>query len=549
MKAFKKKKEEEEPPIQIDLIPGFSNPQDEQLLNGRDELNLAEFPICSLSTRNASSDLTLTFQDHYHDRGKLIPRTLTVMGTKKLGLPNTLDDEILVALIQLSKARGFPKVVKYSRYELLNILGWDHSGKSYQRVKKAIQRWQTISLSYENAWRIPSLEEGKDAAWVDANFHIIEEAEFTKLDNPDAPDICSFTWGNYIQKSFASGNLKKLNFLALRDFQSGIAKRIYRFLDRRFWHKPSWRFDFKEFALEKVGMSRKLNVGQLKQRLQPAIFELALSEYIFLQAEELPALLKNLEKEASKKRENLKKTKNEKTRVRLSKELQEAEMKFNKARKLPLKEGSRYEKARVGEWFISFCHRRGSTKQKSLGISTEPLPEAEGKLVKCGVSAAHAKRLVREHDHDLIIERIDLLDFLIAKGGGAAPRNPAGWLVKAITDNYEAPPEFKSTKQKLEEATERKKKEKAKAEAAAKQKAEMSRLRDERTEQVKRAQTYLDELPKEDRTELKKEAELLAKDAGMVKSDGFIFTSYLKETIEELILKKLGEERVEVPEE
>ena len=45
-----------------------------------------------------------------------------------------------------------------------------------------------------------------------------------KLNNPDAPDICSFTWGNYIQKSFASGNLKKLNFLALRDFQSGVAQ-------------------------------------------------------------------------------------------------------------------------------------------------------------------------------------------------------------------------------------------------------------------------------------------------------------------------------------
>jgi len=59
----KKKKKGHEAPIQIELIPGLSSSHNEDLLDGRDELNLAEFPICSLSGRQTTEDLTLAFKD------------------------------------------------------------------------------------------------------------------------------------------------------------------------------------------------------------------------------------------------------------------------------------------------------------------------------------------------------------------------------------------------------------------------------------------------------------------------------------------------------
>ena len=49
---------------------------------------------------------------------------------------------------------------------------------------------------------------------------------------------------------------------------------MYRFLDKRFYHKSRWEFDLTEFACEHIGVSRNYDTGQLKRRLQPAIEEL-----------------------------------------------------------------------------------------------------------------------------------------------------------------------------------------------------------------------------------------------------------------------------------
>src|SRR3954453_20219100 len=56
---------------------------------------------------------------------------------------------------------------------------------------------------------------------------------------------------------------------------NSTAKRLYRFLDKRFHHKPDWTFDLKELAHEHIGLSRRYE-GQahLKRKLQPAIAEL-----------------------------------------------------------------------------------------------------------------------------------------------------------------------------------------------------------------------------------------------------------------------------------
>jgi len=472
------------------------------------------------------------------------------MGTKKMGLPTAIDDEVLVALIQVSKAQGFPKKVKFSRYELINILGWDHSGKSYQRIKEAIQRWQSISLDYENAWRTTDLN-GEESAWVDASFHIIDWAEFSRLDDKASPDECSFSWGDYIQKSFDSGSIKKLNFLMLREFKTGIAKRIYRFLDRRFWHKSSWRFDLKEFALEKVGMSRNLNVGQMKQKLVPALYELAMADYILLHDEEIPGLFKSLQKDVERKQKQLAATKVAKTQARLRLEIQDLEQKIKSVKNLPTCPGSRYEKARVGEWFISFTRRTKKKAQLDLEVTVESLPALEARLVKCGVTAAQAKRLAKEHDHEIIQERIELLEFLIAKGGGAAPRNPAGWLVKAIRENYEAPPEFKSTQQKLREAAKRKEKQLAKDLAQKEKVAEMERLRAEKEAQDARIENYLAELSKTERSKIERQAKEESEKAGFglgLTEDSPLTKHYVQETIKEMVLKELGETAIEVPE-
>ena len=114
----------------------------------------------------------MVFEDQLEQRdGPPIVRRLTITGSPKNGLPTALDDEVMVGLIQLTKRRNNftdPKVT-FSRYELIELLGWPQSGASYQRIEEALHRWVGVVLMYENAWW-----DNTAKSWVDETFHILD---------------------------------------------------------------------------------------------------------------------------------------------------------------------------------------------------------------------------------------------------------------------------------------------------------------------------------------------------------------------------------------
>ena len=76
-----------------------------KLTDAKDELNLAEFPLCAIADRLQSGQTSLSFEDHVFDvaRGEMVTRQLTITGSEEFGLPTALDDEVLLGLIQVSK--------------------------------------------------------------------------------------------------------------------------------------------------------------------------------------------------------------------------------------------------------------------------------------------------------------------------------------------------------------------------------------------------------------------------------------------------------------
>src|SRR5947209_5236922 len=138
----------------------------------KDELNLAEFPIAALTDRLPDGQTTLVFEDRIDQKeGPPIVRRLTITAPSKHGLPAAMDDEVIVGLIQLTKRRNNftdPKV-SFSRYELIELLGWPQTGPSYRRVEEALHRWVGVVLMYENAWWDTAAK-----SWVDENFHVLD---------------------------------------------------------------------------------------------------------------------------------------------------------------------------------------------------------------------------------------------------------------------------------------------------------------------------------------------------------------------------------------
>jgi hypothetical protein len=364
-----------------------------KVIDGKDELNLAEFPLSAIADRLQPDQKTLMFEDKIFDasRGEMITRQLTITASDHYGLPTAHDDEVILGLIQLSKLREFSdRKVSFSRYQLIQLLGWRHEGKSYERLEKSLNRWIGVTLYYKNAWW------SKEArCWVDEKFHILErvtlyDRESTRAgkDQQSSLPLSTFTWNEVVFRSFRAGNLKSIDFDFLKNLDSAIAKRLYRFLDKRFFHRGRWEFDLKEVSWEHIGLSRNHDVANLKRALMPAIRELESKHFL---------------------------------------------------KTVP--ESERFYKMRSGEWRVVFERTRGAkaelTDKQEQG--SQKLVEA---LVERGVTQTTAEQTVRSVPAERISNQLEVFDWLVAKNDPKLSRNPPGYLISSIRSEYAPPKAF-----------------------------------------------------------------------------------------------------------
>jgi hypothetical protein len=339
-------------------------------------------------------------------------------------------------------------MVRFSRSELIRLLDWPDTGPSYKRLTLAFHRWLGVSLHYDNAWWDKS-----QGRWTTLGFHIIESFKLTSdgggpRGQMELP-LSRFTWNEDVFRSFRAGYLKQLDLDFYLDLSLPTSKRIYRFLDKRFYHRAEWVFDLKEFALYHVGLSRKYEGNtQLSRKLEPAIREL--EERGFL--------------------------------ARLSPE-------------------ERYEKVSSRKWLIRFVRHRGvdALPGEAAAAAAEPTPELVAELTNRGVTLSTARGLVANHPEDHIREKLRSFDWLQAEKHGRVLKSPAGFLVQSIRENYEAPQGFK-----LEA-------EKARATAASRKKARLLEAERERREaeeegrerlRQERARAYWDSLTEDEQGSL-----------------------------------------------
>src|SRR5881296_2260964 len=74
---------------------------------GRDELNLAEYPLSLVSDRTPQGVKTIEYEDWVTLDGQQRPLRWLVSSTAAHGLPTGADQDILVALLQVAYERGF----------------------------------------------------------------------------------------------------------------------------------------------------------------------------------------------------------------------------------------------------------------------------------------------------------------------------------------------------------------------------------------------------------------------------------------------------------
>lgn len=429
---------------------------DLDLGDGRDELNLAEFPL-SLISKKASDDVkVLVFEDSVYDRENKITvnRKVTISGSADCGLPSAADEEVLLALIQVTKQQGFKsKKVHFSRYQLLQILGWEDTGYYYKRILNALNTWLGVNVKWQNAWR----DYTQKSNWGSKGIVLIQDFELKRKDQKDSSSY--ITWADQLFNSFQAGNLKGLDFGLYRALRNSIAKRMFRFLDKRFYNSDRLTFDLSIFAYEKIGMKRSYALPNVKQQFKAAMEEL-----------ESVGFLKVLTDE------------------------------------------QRYRKIRAGMWEIIFIRGVDDNGQRPLGLNIDTLPDIENELVKRGVSRSRAKSLAARFPEDHIRAKLEDFDFRMGReeSDPLRPKNPGGYLAQAIQEDYASPKGFKSSadmeRERLEKealAADRKAIREAKAKAEADKKAAADY---DYQMQVERVQNYMNALSENDREQMETQA-------------------------------------------
>ena len=239
---------------------------------GRDELNIINYPWWIVKTR----------------RGDNTPHTIDIVdgnkewhveGSLNWGLPQTSDVDFYVVMMELTHELGWPNPVGFVTYALLERLGLDSSGKSYDQVRTSCERLTRVTISTNHFWeRTP--DTAKRGRWTTRKgFHILARYELTTREDYLARrgDPTSYVWWDpVILASCKARYMKRLDVALYQSFRTAYARFLYRFLDKEAYRQQDClEFDLVKLGLTHLGMPANYAApSRMKEKLGEAFDEL-----------------------------------------------------------------------------------------------------------------------------------------------------------------------------------------------------------------------------------------------------------------------------------
>jgi len=251
--------------------------------DGRDEMNLADFPISVLQRQQPSDANGQKLDTIVYESSRLDPATrrrltqrVTLQSSSRDGMPTPADEHVILALLYVAKhSTNFSETtVQFAPGQLFEIMGWSPNGRSYQRLRGVLRRLKSLNIRYENAWwdAAGRAYEEEVATGIIAAYRIARQVSGPRREDTELQSWV--TWTPQFHESLQKGNIKRLDLELFFSLRSPTAQRMYRFLDKRFYNTPRLSLDLMEFACGHIGLTESDNVAILKRRLAPAIAEL-----------------------------------------------------------------------------------------------------------------------------------------------------------------------------------------------------------------------------------------------------------------------------------
>src|ERR671919_152701 len=141
------------------------------IILGKDEMNLAEYPLSILTHRVPRDRKTYSFTQRITDhQGGVIKQTWSVLGSDKYGLPTPYDDDVLIALLYCYKEqKPQGRKIHFSLYKLCQIMHKALSKREYDRMRDSLNRLTSTTIVATNCFY-----DNLAKSWVSEAFHLFD---------------------------------------------------------------------------------------------------------------------------------------------------------------------------------------------------------------------------------------------------------------------------------------------------------------------------------------------------------------------------------------
>ncbi len=245
---------------------------------GKDEMNLAEYPLSILTHRVPRDRKTYSFTQRItaHE-GTLVKQTWSVLSSDKYGLPTPYDDDVLIALLYCYKEqKPQSKQIHFSLYKLCQIMHKALSKREYDRMRDSLNRLTSTTIVATNCFY-----DNLAKSWVSEAFHVFDRYKLyqERKGRAASPHLSFVEMSVFFHQSVAVANyIKDLNLGIYYGLALPISKRLFRYLDKNRYKKSRY-----EETLMRMAYKLPLTYAypsQVKQKLAPAHEELLRHGYL-----------------------------------------------------------------------------------------------------------------------------------------------------------------------------------------------------------------------------------------------------------------------------
>ncbi len=260
-------------------------PDNSRYMISKDEMNLIEFPFALLANRHpVNSSKTLTFSDEI--RGPMnakIIREWIVTGSDIHGLPLSMDEELLLGILYLGHLSKFdgPEVY-FIKKQVLDVLKWGTNKQYYNRLEMGLARLKGVSIFASNAFWDNSTKSYTTVGFgIISDFLLKNDGKGRKSNSMSREDMSMVTLDKYIYRSIRSGYIKTLDFSFWVDLETSVSKRLFRYLDKKFYRDNCFEINLDKLCHEKLGLSRSIMYrSSMMQKIESAVNELIKKGYL-----------------------------------------------------------------------------------------------------------------------------------------------------------------------------------------------------------------------------------------------------------------------------